>query len=69
MKIELFKESYTSLMMQIVKTFAENEASAISKIILSGNHYQIIEIGERIKMLADAKMLLEIYNESKPKQG
>ncbi len=61
MEIELFKESYTPMMMKIVKRYSDMEASTIVHIVLNGNAMQLRKITEQIEYLAEARMLLDAY--------
>lgn len=61
MEIELFKKTYTPLMMKIVSRYVEMKEKEIKEIVESGNHHQLLKATTKMEQLAEAKMLLEAY--------
>ncbi len=65
MELELFKKTYTSTMMRLVKKLAEKLESEIKQDLMCENHHVILKAKHKMDDLAEAKMLLSIYDPPK----
>lgn len=49
------------MMMRIIKRYADMEATTIAHLVLNADHYRLLETRVQIENLAEARMLLEVY--------
>lgn len=61
MELELFKKTYTPTMMRLVKKLAEKLELEIKHDLMCENHHIILKAKHKMDDLAEAKMLLAVY--------
>jgi hypothetical protein len=61
MELELFQKTYTPAMMRLVKKLSEMIELEIKEDIQSDNHHVILKAKHKMDDLAEAKMLLGVY--------
>jgi hypothetical protein len=61
MELELFKKTYTPTMMRLVKKLAEKLELEIKEDLMCENHHVILKAKHKMDDLAEAKMLLAVY--------
>lgn len=61
MTLDAFNTAYTPLMMEVVKRYADLQQQIILNTVRDGNHYELLEARWKIESLAEARMLLEVY--------
>lgn len=61
MEIEVFKQTYTPVMMRLVNRLAEKLELEIKEDLTSENYHVILKAKHKLDDLAEAKMLLSVY--------
>ncbi len=63
MDIELFKNTYTPRLMELMKDFHDSEVNRLKQVIESGHYLVVRSERYNYERLAEIKMLLLAYNE------